>query len=134
MDPVTLGVVAAGLISKFYEGALSKAVEEASKGLVDWIKGRFKGHEAGERALARVEDAPDSTSRVKALEGIIEEQATADPDFLDQLAKLLEKAQPTAVQGHAATSGAQSPAFGQISGGNVSVDYGTTPPPPAPLP
>jgi hypothetical protein len=133
MDPVTLGVAAAGLIAKFFEGAASKAGEEGSAGLVAWLKDRFKGHEAGEQALARVEDAPDSSSRVKALEGVIVGQAQADPDFLAQLATLLEKAQPAAAQGQAATFGDQSPAFGQVSGGNVGINYGTTAPlPPAP--
>ncbi|MGN7251898.1 hypothetical protein [Arthrobacter sp. SAFR-014] len=129
---MTLAVAAAGLIAKFYEGAVSKAGEDAAAGLTAWIKGRFKGHEVGEQALARVEDAPDSSSRVKALEGVIVDQAQADPDFLDQLAKLLEKSQPAAAQGQAATSGDQSPAFGQVSGGNLSLSYGTASPPHAP--
>lgn len=131
MDPVTLAIAAAGLIAKFYEGAVSKAGEEAAAGLTAWIRDRFKGHEVGEQALARVEDAPDSSSRVKALEGVIVDQAQADPDFLARLAKLLEKTQPAAAQGQATTSGDQSPAFGQVSGGNVNLTYGTTPPAPS---
>lgn len=132
MDPVTLAIAAAGLISKFYEGAVAKAGEETTAGLTTWIKDRFKGHEIGEQALARVEDAPDSSSRVKALEDVIVDRAQADPEFLAQLAKLLDKARPAAAQGQATTSGGQSPAFGQVSGGNVNLSYGTTPPPPAP--
>lgn len=131
MDPVTLAVAAAGLIAKFFEGAVSNSGEQTAAGLVAWIKDRFKGHGAGEQALARVEDAPDSTSRVKALEGVIVEQAQADPDFLNQLAKLLEKAQPSTAHGQAASSGDQSPTVGQVSGGSMNINYGT-PPPPAP--
>jgi hypothetical protein len=133
MDPVTLGIAAAGLVAKFFEGAVSDAGKEAAAGLVGWIKGSFKGHQAGEQALTRVEDAPDSTSRVKALEGVIADQAQADSAFLAQLAKLVEKAQPAAAQGTATTYGAKSPAFGQIAGGNVNLNYDTTTaPPPAP--
>lgn len=132
MDPVTLGIAAAGLIAKFFEGAVSNAGEEAGTGLVAWIKNRFKGNEPGEQALARVEDAPDSASRVKVLEGVIVDQAQADPDFLAQLAKFVEKAQPASAQGTATTYGDQSPGLGQVSGGSVNVNYGATPPPPAP--
>jgi hypothetical protein len=70
---------------------------------------------------------------VEALKGVIVDQAQADPDFLKQLAKLLEKAPPAAAQGQATTSGDQSPAFGQVSGGSVSLSYGAIPTPPAPL-
>lgn len=129
MDPVTLAVAAAGLISKFYDGAVSKAGEEAAAGLTEWIKDRFRGHEVREQALLRVEDAPDSSSRVRALEGVIVDQAQADPDFLARLAEFLEKTQPATAQGQATTSGDQSPAFGQVSGGNVNLIFGTTPPP-----
>ena len=131
MDPVTLGIAAAGLVAKFFESAVSKAAEESAGGVVEWLKSRFKGHPSGEQALARVEDAPDSSSRVEALSGVIADQAQVDSDFLAQLAKLLESAQPAAAQGQAATSGAQSPAFGQVLGGKVNLNYGTPPPPQA---
>lgn len=132
MDPVTLGMAAAGLIAKFFEGALSNAGEEAGAGLVAWIRSRFKDHGDGEQALARVEEAPDSASRVKALEAAIVDHARADPDFLAQLAKVLEKARPAAAQGTATTSGDRSPAIGQIDGGHLNINYGTPPAPPAP--
>lgn len=128
MDPVTLAVAAATLISKFFEGSVSEAGKEAGAGLVAWVKDRFKGHEDREHALARVQDAPDSPARVKVLEGVIADEARSDPDFLNQLARLLEKAQPVNSQGSAMTHGNQSPAVGQISG-STTFNYGVTPPP-----
>lgn len=102
MDPVTLGVAAATLVGAFFTKLVEKAGEKTGEGavgtvgkLVDWLKGRFtpEGDPDGAKALARLEDVPDSPRLQDALAQAIAGKAKADPAFKADLEKLVSQAQ-----------------------------------------
>ena len=74
VEPVslTLGAIAAALVAKATEKTAEAAVDGgagALSGIVAWLRKRFSGPEdnQGATALARIEDAPDSPSRLSRI-------------------------------------------------------------------
>ena len=100
VEPVTLGLAAALLLSKTME----KATDEAADGVVDgvtkavaWIRRRF----AGRQELLQLEAAPDSPGRQRAFAGIVEAELLHDPAVRVELRSLLEavsRADPNGVR------------------------------------
>jgi hypothetical protein len=130
VEPVslTLGVIAAGLISKALERATDRAVD-AGEGVLERIaaavRERFSavGDEEGETALERVEDAYDSPARVRALAEAIDRQA-AEPDFGQELERLIEAVRETGadVEAIAQTAiGNQNVQIANVSGSTINV-------------
>ena len=97
MDPVTLSAITTGLIVKAVDRAEGDALDAgtgALRRLVDFVHHRLAGDAdtAASTALARVEDAPDSPSRVHELEATIATLARRDEEFRFGLERLLAEA------------------------------------------
>ena len=92
-EEISAGMLAAQVVGS----ALSSAASSTASALVDWVRERFHGS----RELERVEDAPDSPSRVRELGELIETEAANDSQARGELQQLLESlkdAEPTVVQ------------------------------------
>lgn len=92
-EEISAGVLAAQVVGS----ALSSAASGTASALVDWVRERF--HSSTE--LERVEDAPDSPSRVHALGELIDAEAADDAEVRSELQQLLEAlkdSEPTVVQ------------------------------------
>lgn len=104
MEPITLGVIAIGLLQKLLESAADKGAEkaieeggEAVGGLVKWVRHRFGGTEE----LARFEENFDSRRAAAPLAAMIDAEIDADPTARGELEAALaavEKARPQAYQ------------------------------------
>lgn len=92
-EEISAGMLAAQVVGS----ALSSAASSTASALVGWVRERFHGS----RELERVEDAPDSPSRVRELGELIETEAAKDSQARGELQQLLESlkdAEPTVVQ------------------------------------
>lgn len=97
VEPVslTLGAVVAGFAVKAAEaggeaagsGAVSVMRRLVAK-LRSWLTGQ--GDQEAAEALAKVEDAPDSPSRVAFLAALLDERARQDEAFKTELEQLIE--------------------------------------------
>ena len=140
MEPVslTLGAIVAALVAK----AMDKSAERAVEGgagvlgrLLGWLRDRFSGDkdEAGARALARVEDAPDSPSRVRELAGVLDERTGADGEFRAALEALVAEARSAGVDVGSITQtawGNQNVQNAGVVDSEIHVTYGQPPPSP----
>jgi hypothetical protein len=103
VEPVTIGVVAAALAAKALDRTEDKALDEganALKRLLSVIRSRF-AHEPGSKgsqALARVEEAADSPSRVRALADAVDAAAAEDGDFRRELEDAIAKSRQAGLQ------------------------------------
>ena len=138
VDPVTLSALAVAFVVK----AVEKAGENAGGGLPaavgkvrDWLRERFSHQdEEASVALARVEDVPDSPSRLQALAEVIDRRAEADAVFKTELQELIAQARASGVDMGAVSQIAQGIGIVQIahtSNSTITVNQGGTPPPPA---
>lgn len=135
VEPVslTLGAVAAAMVAK----AAEKAAEQAVGGapgvlgqLVGWLKQRFSNDNDDEKpvaqALSRVEDAPDSPSRIEQLASVLDAWANADPGFRDELRQLVNNASTGGVDvGSIAQNvwGNQNVTSAGVTGSDIFVTY-----------
>jgi len=130
MDPVTigLGLVAASLVAKALiraEDAVVDAGASAVSRLIAWLKERFSGEDA--TVLSRLEEAPDSPAREKALAETIAVHADADLDFAAELEKLLtavENAGGEVWQASQSATGDQNVQIANVKGARVEVTRG----------
>ena len=139
VEPVslTVGAIAAALVAKASDKAAERAVEEGAGALarlVGWLHARFADDEATEAstALARVEDAPDSPSRVRELAAEIDHRAD-DPRFRAELQALVNEAQAAGVDVGSITQSAwgnQNTQIAGVVGSTITTTHGQ--PPPAP--
>lgn len=104
MEPVssTLGAIAAALVAKATETTADRAVAGGAGALaklVTWLRQRFSAEEEqrGTRALARVEDAPDSRSRLSELAEVLDRRAETDAEFRSKLKSLVDEADRSGV-------------------------------------
>jgi hypothetical protein len=132
MIEVMLGAAAAALIAKALDRAEDEAVDQgegALRRLVQLVRGRFSAAEdtAGSEALEKVEEVPDSKSRIEALERALEAQAAGDPGFRRELGALVQEVEDGGVDLKSAVQtayGAQSPQFQGIYGSEININYG----------
>lgn len=99
MEPVslTLGWITARLVAEALDKTVDRTVEGAAGvvgRLVGWLRERFSGddEESGTTALARVEDAPDSPSRIRELAEELDQRAETDVEFRATLEALVAEA------------------------------------------
>nr|BAL56621.1 hypothetical conserved protein [uncultured prokaryote] len=127
MDPATIAsAVVAFLVSCLTEGgkALAKKAVEA---LWDAVERRLRGNPASEKALESLRKNPQDQRIQGTLEWQLEEVLRADPDFLAELARLLEDAQKEAPAVYQATlqgSGAIAQGPGAVAAGERGVAIG----------
>jgi hypothetical protein len=140
MEPVslTLGAIAALLVAKAEDKVAERAVQDGAgvlRRLVGWLRDRFTGDkdEAGARALARVEDAPDSPARIRELADVLDQRAGTDAEFRAALEALVAEARSAGVNVGSITQTAQGDQNVQsagLVGSDIRVTYGQSPPSP----
>lgn len=129
MIELALGAAAAALFVKALDRAGEKAVDQGEgvlRRLAELVRDRLSGDEEGSKALVRVEDVPDSPSRVEALAQLLNEWTKDDQEFRQELEAMVEEAKGSGIDVGSiaqATYGAQSPVFGVVTG-EVNVSYG----------
>lgn len=134
MDPewLKLGTLAAPLVAKAAERAAERsgeqATDSASRALTrftGWLRQKMSGHPSA-AALERVEEVPDSPSRVRVLVEALDERAAADPGFAAELAEHLDQARAGGVKVASVTQSAAGDGNVQVADnqGSVSVSYG----------
>lgn len=138
VEPVslTLGAIAAALVAKVADKTAEQAVEGgagAVSRLVGWLKDRFveADEDGGATALARVEEVPDSPSRLSALADVVNRRAKADREFRLHLMSLVEDAHRSGVDVGSLTQTAFGDQNVQASGvvsSEINVTYGQPPP------
>lgn len=99
VEPVslTLGAIAAALVAKAADKTAEGAVEGAADALgrlVAWLRERFSGTEEpeGTTALVRVEEVPDSPSRLRDLADALDRRASIDEAFQFELKSFVDEA------------------------------------------
>jgi hypothetical protein len=134
VDPVSLslGAVVAALVVKAAERVGERAAEGAAGGLgrlVGWLRARLSGSESDAAALARVEEVPDSPSRVKELAAAIDRLA-ADPQFRSELQAMVEESREAGVDVESVSQsvwGNQNVQVAGVSDSEIRVNYGQPP-------
>ncbi len=137
VDPVSLGANTTGLIVKAVDQAEDDALDAgagALRQLLGFLRDRFSrdGDAPASTALARVEDAPDSPSRLRELAAEIAALARRDEEFRTELERLIGEARRAGVEvGISQTAtGNQNVQAGGLIDSEVRVSYAS--PPPAP--
>lgn len=140
VEPVslTLGAIVAALVARAAERAADDAVEGGEsvlRRLVAALRARFSGaaDRAAGDALARVQEVPDSPSRVRALGAVIDERVEGDAGLRSELEALVAQARGAGVDVERISQVAWGDQNVQAAGlvdSEVNVSYGS--PPPAP--
>lgn len=135
MDPVSLsvGAIVAALIAKAAERAEDATVGAAAHvlgRLAGWLRQRLSG---GGAVVTRLQDAPDSPSRLEAVANAVNTQAQDDPTFATELRLLIEQAQQAGVDVPAVTQtawGNQNVQITDVAGSDIRISFGPggTPP------
>ncbi len=139
VEPVslTVGAIAAALVAKASDKAAERAVDDGAGALarlVGWLRARFAHDDATEAstAFAKVEDAPDSPSRVRELAAQLDRWAD-DPGFRAELQGLVDKAQAAGVDVSSIAQSAwgnQNTQIAGVVGSSITTTYGQAPAPP----
>ena len=104
MDPVTLATTVLAVLTPY----LAKAGEKLANNVIDnlpehagklWaaLANKFKGKPAAEEAMTDLAKKPDDEDNQAAVRKQIKKAAEEEPDFLLEMAKLLENARKEAV-------------------------------------
>lgn len=132
VDPesLTAGALADVFVVKAIEQAGEKVVDGGTKACIqvrNWLPERFSANDVEAReALARVEEVPDSLSRVRVLAELIDRHAE-DTEFRTELGKLLENAKSFGLDMHSVSQIAQGAGIVQIAhteNSHISVNQG----------
>jgi len=135
VEPVTLGVIVAALVAKALGRAEDRVVDDGESVLLRLV-GALREHfsraddPAGTTALERVEDAPDSQTRVRELGTLLDERAAGDPVLRVELQELVEQASTTGVAIGSIVQVAGGDQNQQIAGlidSRVNVSFGAQP-------
>lgn len=137
MEPVslTLGAIAAALVAKAADKTAERAVEGGAgvlRRLVAWLRERFSADQEGAAALAWVEGAPDSASRLRELAEVLDRRAHADSGFRAELKSLVDETEADGVDVASVVQtvwGNQNVQTAGVVGSVVTVTYGQPPPP-----
>jgi hypothetical protein len=132
MDPLTLAAIAAPFVAKgaetFSKSAGDKLGAKVGE-LCQAVINKFKSDSDAEETLALAQKKPDSKGRQSALEEVLAEKLEADPDFADELQKLVDEVQKGAAtktafdQRGQTVHGAQTNIAGNVNGPVLSGNF-----------
>ena len=133
---MTLGAIAAVLVAKAADKAAERAVDSGEGvllGLVHWVRRRLSEDDqhVARTALAKLEEVPDSPSRLQALAEVIDRRAEADPGFRTELEVLLKQLEAAGVDvGSIAQTawGDQNVHIAAVEGSSINLSFGQRPP------
>ena len=138
VEPVslTLGAIVAALVAKAVDRAEDRAVEGGEgvlRRMVRLLRDRFSSHgdESASTALARVEEVPDSPTRVRELAVAVDRAAEADPVLRRALESLVSEARSAGVDVESISQvawGSQNVQAAGLVDSPVNVTYGSPPP------
>ncbi|HEX9966614.1 MAG TPA: hypothetical protein VGB06_01580 [Solirubrobacterales bacterium] len=100
IEPASLGVVVAALVAKALDRAGDKALEQGEGVLrrtLEAVRQLLSGDPEGGKPLERLEDAPDSATRVRELAQVLDQRMEALPDLRPQLEALVAEAQASGI-------------------------------------
>jgi hypothetical protein len=139
VEPISLslGAIVAALVARASDKVADDAVEAgegAVSKLVAAVRRRFSRDrdELAAEALARVEDVPDSPSRVKALADVVDERAQRDDDLRSEFEQLVAEARGAGVKVDSITQSAfgnQNVQIAGVSDSQINVSHGSSQPP-----
>ena len=126
MDPIS--ITAAALVATALQAFATQAGQGAWSGLsrlVNLIRAKLAGDEAGNKALDQVQASPADEARTRELAAAIDRHASADASFRESLAGLLREAQADPIIGQFVTTVSGNAEVGKIVNigdvtGNVS--------------
>ena len=105
MDPQTIAAMTVNVIGPHLAKAGEALVKEvgqvaldAMKSIYSTVKEALAGDSYAEETLERLEEDPQSESRLTALESLLEERLQADQEFAATLQGLLEEAKEAGVE------------------------------------
>jgi hypothetical protein len=128
MDPVSVATAVVAFLAPYLAEGGKAAAEKAGGALVAALERRFKGRPAAEEAVKDLRTAPQDADAQAALRLQLRKALAADPEFLAELAALLEGAQAQApAAGHRAAlrgSGAIAQGPGAVAAGAGGVAVG----------
>ena len=135
MEPLTLGMIVALLISKATDRTADEAIDGGTKALgrlLDWLRDRFSrdGDAAGTSALARVQEVPDSPSQLQTLAEVVDQRASVVDEFRTTLEALVAEVEAAGISIGSivqTASGNQNVLNAGVTQSDVSVNYGTPP-------
>jgi len=139
MEPLSLGVLAAALLSKAAEQTGEHAADAGAGALTrfaGWLRERVSGRSAAAAALERVQEVPDSPSRVTALGAALDQQVEEDRGFAADLRAQVEQARKAGVDVKWIAQTAIGNQIVQVADvqGTVTVTHASQPAPPAASP
>lgn len=134
MEPVSLtaGAIVAALVAKAAEAAGEEAAHGAAgalRRLAAWLRARFAedADESGAAVLERLDEAPDSPSRVRALAAYVDDRARRDEAFREELEARVADAQQAGVDVRGLSQmavGDQNVQVADVTDSSVSISYG----------
>jgi hypothetical protein len=134
MEPVsvTVGAVVAALVLKGAEKTGEKVTEGGSEAvgrLVERVRRRFqdRGDEAGQAALARVQDPPVAERQLVALAAAVDHHAGQDPAFAEELRRLVREHEAAGVDVQHVTQvawGSQISQLKDVTGSTITITFG----------
>lgn len=137
MEPVslTLGAIAAALVVKAAEAAGEEAAQGAAgavRRVAAWARARFSEDEdeAGAAILRRLEEAPDSPSRVRAFAEHVDERARRDEALRQEIEAMIAEARQEGVdvRGLAQVAfGDQNVQIADVTGSSISIEQRADP-------
>lgn len=94
MDLASVAAIAAPFVAKGAE-AFSKTAGDRLAGkaaeLFQAVSGKFRGDSYAEQTLARAREIPESDDRQAELKGVLAEKMKDDPDFAEEIEKMLDE-------------------------------------------
>ncbi len=137
MEPVslTVGAIVAALVAKAAEAAGDEAGRGVAGGVrrvAAWLRARFAedADEAGVAVLERLEEAPDSPSRVRALAAYVDERSGRDEAFRNEVEARIAEAQREGVDVHGVSQvayGEQNVQVADVTGSSISISHRADP-------
>ena len=107
MEPMTLAMTAAGMLTAYLTAAGQAAAKKAGEvawtkleGLYTAIKDKLTGNDYGTQALTRLAEQPQSQPRQAALADVLEEQLKTDDAFAAILQRLIAEAKEAGAGTH----------------------------------
>lgn len=135
VDPVTLGVIVTALVAKLLDRAEDKVLDDGQgvlRRLVRTLRERFSrtDDQPAMVALERVEDAPDSPTRMRELALLLDERAAGDPGFRGELEAFVREAERAGVDVDSITQtvwGDQNVVSNETTNSSITVAFEAAP-------